>query len=69
MNHLENDVPSFFEHLQNNMPREYAILTAVYHQKLLLKVCQLKNHNSSLDFVKNKELQIIWIINTFWLSH
>lgn len=38
MNHLENDVPSFFEHLQNNMPREYAILTAVYHQKLLLKV-------------------------------
>lgn len=38
MNHLENDVPSFFEHLQNNMPREYAILTAVYHQKLLFKV-------------------------------
>lgn len=56
MNCLENDVPPFFEWLQNNVLHKYAILTPIYYQKLLsLKVCQLKkNHNSSLDFVKTK---------------
>lgn len=56
MNCLENDVPPFLERLQNNVLHKYAILTAIYYQKLLsLKVCQLKkNHSSSSDFVKTK---------------